>query len=152
MWKNFGRVLKEGATLDFENKDKLLGLFLFESSADPEKLTTFEEYVARMKEDQKAHLLHDRAVTARVEHSPHLEAFKAKGYEVLFLTDPVDEMVVQWVWEFKEKKLKSVVKGIADLGDDRDLADEGEGVFQPDGRAAVEAWMRACARCGCRDG
>ena len=42
LWKNFGRVLKEGATLDFDNKDKLLALFLFESSADPEKLTTFE--------------------------------------------------------------------------------------------------------------
>jgi len=56
-----------------------------------------------------------------VEHSPHLEAFRARGYEVLFLTDPVDEMLVQWVWEYKEKKLKSIVKGVADLGDDRDL-------------------------------
>jgi len=121
LWKNFGRVLKEGATLDFDNKDRLLGLFLFESSADPEKLTTFEEYVGRMKEDQKAIYYMTGPSRRAIEHSPHLEAFKAKGYEVLFLTDPVDEMVVQWVWDFKEKKLKSVVKGIADLGDDRDL-------------------------------
>ena len=121
LWKNFGRVLKEGATLDFENKDKLLGLFLFESSADPEKLTTFEEYVSRMKEEQKAIYYITGPSRRAVEHSPHLEAFKAKGYEVLFLTDPVDEMLVQWVWDYKEKKLKSVVKGVADLGDDKDL-------------------------------
>jgi len=121
LWKNFGRVLKEGATLDFENKDRLLGLFLFESSADPEKLTTFEEYVSRMKEDQKGIYYITGPSRRAVEHSPHLEAFRARGYEVLFLTDPVDEMLVQWVWEYKEKKLKSIVKGVADLGDDRDL-------------------------------
>jgi molecular chaperone HtpG len=122
LWKNFGRVLKEGATQDFENKDKLLGLFLFESSADPEKLTTFEEYLSRMKEEQKAIYYITGPSRRAVEHSPHLEAFKAKGYEVLFLTDPVDEMLVQWVWDYKDKKLKSVVKGVADLGDDKDLA------------------------------
>jgi molecular chaperone HtpG len=122
LWKNFGRVLKEGATLDFDNKDKLLGLFLFESSNDPERLTTFEEYVSRMKEDQKAIYYITGPSRRAVEHSPHLEAFKAKGYEVLLLTDPVDEMLVQWVWDYKEKKLKSVAKGVADLGDDKDLA------------------------------
>jgi molecular chaperone HtpG len=121
LWKNFGRVLKEGTTLDFENKDKLLGLLLFESSGDPEKLTTFEEYLGRMKEEQKAIYYMTGPSRRAIEHSPHLEAFKAKGYEVLFLTDPVDEMLVQFVWDYKDKKLKSVVKGIADLGDDRDL-------------------------------
>jgi molecular chaperone HtpG len=121
LWKNFGRVLKEGATLDFENKDRLLALFLFESSADPEKLTTLEAYVSRMKEDQKAIYYITGPSRRAVEHSPHLEAFRARGYEVLFLTDPVDEMFVQWVWEYKEKKLKSIVKGVADLGDDKDL-------------------------------
>jgi len=121
LWTNFGRVLKEGATLDFDNRDRLLGLFLFESSADPEKLTTFEQYVSRMKEDQKAIYYITGPSRRAVEHSPHLEAFTAKGYEVLFLTDPVDEMLVQWVSDYKEKKLKSVVKGVADLGDDRDL-------------------------------
>ena len=121
-WKNFGRVLKEGATLDLDYKDRLLSLYLFESSADPEKLTTLEEYVSRMREDQKAIYYMTGPSRNAIEHSPHLEAFKAKGYEVLFMTDPVDEMLVQWVWEYKEKKLKSVAKGIADLGDDRDLS------------------------------
>jgi molecular chaperone HtpG len=123
-WKNFGRVLKEGATLDLDYKDRLLSLYLFESSADPEKLTTLEEYVSRMKEDQKAIYYMTGPSRNAIEHSPHLEAFKAKGYEVLFMTDPVDEMLVQWVWEYKEKKLKSVAKGIADLGDDRDLSEK----------------------------
>jgi molecular chaperone HtpG len=59
-----------------------------------------------------------------VENSPHLEAFKAKGYEVLYLVDPVDEVLVQWIPEFQEKKLKSVAKGTADLGDDTDLRDK----------------------------
>jgi molecular chaperone HtpG len=121
LWKNFGRVLKEGASLDFEQKDKLLSLFLFESSAEPEKLTTLESYVSRMKDGQKAIYYITGPSRQAVEHSPHLEAFLAKGYEVLFLTDPVDEMLVQWVWDYKEKKLKSVAKGVADLGDDQDL-------------------------------
>jgi len=121
LWKNFGRVLKEGTTLDFDNKDRLLGLFLFESSVDPEKLTTLEEYVSRMKEGQAAIYYITGPSRRAIEHSPHLEAFQAKGYEVLFLTDPVDEMLVQWVWDYKEKKLKSVAKGVADLGDDKDL-------------------------------
>jgi molecular chaperone HtpG len=122
LWKNFGRVLKEGTTLDFDNKDRLLGLFLFESSADAEKLTTLEEYVSRMKEGQAAIYYITGPSRRAVEHSPHLEAFQAKGYEVLFLTDPVDEMLVQWIWDYKEKKLKSVAKGVADLGDDKDLS------------------------------
>jgi molecular chaperone HtpG len=77
-----------------------------------------------MKEDQKAIYYMTGPSRSAIEHSPHLEAFKAKGYEVLFMTDPVDEMLVQWVWDYKEKKLKSVAKGIADLGDDRDLSEK----------------------------
>lgn len=123
-WKNFGRVIKEGITQDFDAKDKLLSLCLVESTNDPEKLTTLKEYVSRMKEDQKAIYFMTGPSRRSIEHSPHLEAFRAKGYEVLLFTDPVDEMVVQWVSEFEEKKLKSVAKGIADLNDDRDLAKE----------------------------
>lgn len=122
LWKNFGRVLKEGVGQDFDNKDKLLGLCLFESSHDAAKLTTLKDYVARMKEGQKAIYYISGPSRRAIEHSPHLEAFQAKGYEVLLFTDPVDEMLVQWVWEFQEKKLKSVAKGVADLDDDRDLA------------------------------
>jgi molecular chaperone HtpG len=123
-WKQFGRVLKEGASFDFDNKDKLLSLSLFESSADPQKLTTLKEYVAHMKEGQSAIYYITGPSRRAVENSPHLEAFKEKGYEVLYLVDPVDEALVQWVPEFEEKKLKSVAKGTADLGDETDLRDK----------------------------
>ncbi len=123
-FKQFGRVLKEGASFDFDNKDKILSLCMFESSADPQKLTTLKEYVERMKEGQTAIYYITGPSRRAVENSPHLEAFKAKGYEVLYLTDPVDEVLVQWVSEFQEKKLKSVAKGTADLGDDTDLRDK----------------------------
>lgn len=121
-WKNFGKVLKEGITQDFDAKDKLLSLCLFESTNDAEKVTTLKDYVSRMKDDQKAIYYMTGPSRRAIEHSPHLEAFQAKGYEVLLFTDPVDEMMVQMVWEFETKKLKSVAKGIADLDDDRDLA------------------------------
>ena len=124
-WKNFGRVLKEGAGFDFDNKDKLLHLYLFESSNDPEKLTTFADYVSRMKPDQKSIYFLTGPSRRAVENSPHLEAFQAKGYEVLFLVDPVDEILVQWIFEFEGKHLKSVAKGLADIGDDRDLTAKG---------------------------
>ncbi len=120
-WSQFGRVLKEGASFDFDNKDKLLSLALFESSADPKKLTTLQEYVARMKEGQSAIYFITGPSRRAVENSPHLEAFRSKGYEVLYLVDPVDEILVQWVTEYQEKKLKSVAKGAVDLGDDTDL-------------------------------
>jgi molecular chaperone HtpG len=122
LWKNFGRVLKEGIPQDFDTKDRLLKLCLFESTNDAEKLTTLTEYVSRMKDGQKAIYFMTGPSRRAIEHSPHLEAFRAKGYEVMLFTDPVDEMIVQWVTEFEEKKLKSVAKGIADLDDDRDLA------------------------------
>jgi len=125
-WKNFGRVLKEGAGFDFDNKDKLLHLYLFESSNDPEKLTTLADYVSRMKADQKSIYFLTGPSRRAVENSPHLEAFQAKGYEVLFLVDPVDEILVQWIFEFDGKHLKSVAKGLADIGDDRDLTGKGE--------------------------
>jgi molecular chaperone HtpG len=121
-WKNFGRVMKEGASFDFENKDKLLPLYLFESSNDPEKLTTLKEYFGRMKADQKSIYYITGPSRRAVENSPHLEAFKAKGYEVLYLVDPVDELLMQWIPEFEGKRLKSVAKGLVDLEDDRDLS------------------------------
>lgn len=121
-FKNFGRVLKEGGGFDFENKDKLVPLYLFESSNDPEKLTALKDYVSRMKLDQKSIYYITGPSRRAVENSPHLEAFRAKGFEVLYLVDPVDEMLVQWMPDFQEKRLKSVAKGLADLDDDRDLS------------------------------
>jgi molecular chaperone HtpG len=124
LWKQFGRVLKEGASTDFDNKDKLVGLYMFESSADAEKQTTLKDYVARMKSDQSAIYFLTGPSRRAVENSPHLEAFKDKGLEVLYMVDPVDEMFVQWQTEFDGKPLKSIAKGVADLGEEKDLREK----------------------------
>ncbi len=115
-WKHFGKAMKEGLSSDFDNKDKLLPLTLFESSNDPEKLTTLSEYVSRMKEGQEQIFYMTGESRSAVDNSPHLEAFKDKGIEVLYLVDPVDELVVQHLFDFEDKKLKSVGKGTVELG------------------------------------
>jgi molecular chaperone HtpG len=123
-WNQFGRVMKEGASIDFDNKEKLVGLYMFESSADSEKITTLKDYVARMKSDQTAIYYLTGPSRRAVENSPHLEAFREKGFEVLYMVDPVDEMLVQWQGEFEGKPLKSIAKGVADLGEEKDLKEK----------------------------
>ncbi|HZI60811.1 MAG TPA: molecular chaperone HtpG [Pyrinomonadaceae bacterium] len=122
LWKQFGRTLKEGAATDFENKDRIVSLLMFESSNDPDKLTTLKDYVGRMPAEQSDIFYLTGESRTVVENSPHLEAFKAKGYEVLYLVDTVDEWLVQAVNEFDGKKLKSVGKGTVQLGDEAERA------------------------------
>lgn len=139
-WQQFGRVLKEGASEDHDNSSRLLPLFLFQSSHDPSALTTLAEYVGRMKEGQGDIYYLTGESRAVIEHSPHLERLSSRGYEVLYLTDPVDELLVQAVWEFEGHRLRSVAKGNLQLGgaaereeDNRDLAEsakELEPLFQ----------------------
>jgi molecular chaperone HtpG len=119
-WAEFGRAIKEGVSADYENKDRLLELLIFQSSHDPEKLTTLKEYVERMKEGQNEIFYLTGESRAQVESSPHLEAFKEKGYEVLFLVDTVDELLVQSLNEYGGKKLKSVEKGTVNLGSEEE--------------------------------
>ncbi len=116
LWKAFGRVLKEGPSEDHENKEKLAELLLFQSSHDEEKLSPLAEYVSRMKEGQEAIYYLTGATRASIESSPHLEAFRDKGIEVLYLTDAVDELVVESLPEYQGKALKSAGKGTVDLG------------------------------------
>lgn len=123
-WKQFGRVVKEGVNFDFDNKQRLIPLFLFESSGDPEKLTTLKDYVERMKSDQNAIYFITGPSRRAVENSPHIEAFREKGYEVLFMVDPVDEMLAESLPEYEGKKLKSVAKGAADVPELEDLTDK----------------------------
>lgn len=116
-WGQFGRALKEGVASDYDNKDRILKLLLFESSNDPEKLTSLDAYVGRMKTAQdEIYYLTGESRTV-VENSPHLEAFKENGYEVLYLTEPVDELLAQTLMDYEGKKLKSAAKGILKLGD-----------------------------------
>ena len=115
-WNEFGRAMKEGVGFDYENKEKLLPLLLFESSHDPKELTTLKAYVERMKPEQTEVLYLTGESRKVIENSPHLEAPKQKGYEVLYLSDPVDELLVQHLHEFEGKRLKSVTKGKVHLG------------------------------------
>ncbi len=119
-WGEFGRAIKEGASSDHENKERLLELLLFHSSHDAEKLTSLADYVARMQPEQKEVFYLTGESLAQVGTSPHLEAFRAKGIEVLYLIDPVDELLVQTLPEFQGKKLKSIGKGTVALGSEEE--------------------------------
>jgi molecular chaperone HtpG len=120
-WGEFGRALKEGVSSDFDNKERLVSLMLFQSSHDPEALTSLADYAGRMKEGQQEIFYLTGESRAAVENSPHLEAFREKGYEVLYLVDPVDELVVQYLTEFEGRRLKSVGKGTVRLGNDEEV-------------------------------
>jgi molecular chaperone HtpG len=113
----FGAVLKEGLHFDFANKEKLQELVLFESSrTEPGAFVSLKEYTERMPEGQETIYYITGTARPTVENSPHLEAFRKKGYEVLFLLDPVDEWVVQSLTEYGGKKLKAVDRGDVELG------------------------------------
>ncbi|MBL7325020.1 molecular chaperone HtpG, partial [Escherichia coli] len=99
-WTQFGRVLKEGLLSDIDNRETLLGISSFVSTYSEEEPTTLAEYVERMKDGQQQIFYATGETRQQLLKSPHLEAFKAKGYEVLLLTDPVDEVWVGMVPEF----------------------------------------------------
>lgn len=115
-WEQFGRAIKEGVGSDYDNKDRIVSLLLFESSNDSEKLTGLKEYVERMKEGQNDIYYLTGESRSVVENSPHLEAVREKGYEVLYLVEPVDELLVQSLMDYEGKKLKSLGKGTVRLG------------------------------------
>jgi molecular chaperone HtpG len=126
-WTQFGRVFKEGLLSDAENRDTILGLASFASTFSDDLPTTLSGYVGRMKDDQEQIYYATGESRQLLERSPHLEAFKAKGYEVLLLTDPVDEVWVESVPEFEGKALQSVAKGEVDLGaSDDEKAEQGD--------------------------
>ncbi|MDR2591370.1 MAG: molecular chaperone HtpG [Chitinispirillales bacterium] len=120
-WKSFGVVLKEGLYNDYENREKLLELARFQSSmGDGEGDTvSLKQYVSRMREDQKDIYYITAESRGVAEKSPHLEIFRAKSIEVLYLVDPVDEWIIGMggIGEYGGKQLKSVTKGDLDLGD-----------------------------------
>jgi molecular chaperone HtpG len=117
-WKNFGPVLKEGLHTDFENKENLLELIRFKSSmGESDDLVSLKQYVSRMREDQKDIYYITGESLDIVKKSPHLEVFRDKSIEVLYLTDPIDEWIVGDIYNFDGKQLKSVAKGDLDLGE-----------------------------------
>lgn len=114
LWSQFGVVLKEGMYEDADNREKLLAISRFHSS-EMDGLTGLSDYVSRMKEGQdEIYYLSADTITS-AEMSPHLEGFKARGIEVLYLTDPVDEFWLPLVPEFEGKSFASITKGGVDI-------------------------------------
>jgi len=109
-WAEFGAVMKEGLLGFEEGAERVLELVMAPSTYVPAGLTSLGDYVARMKEGQEAIYYMTGPSTAAVERSPQLEAFRDKGYEVLFFTDPVDELWLRLPREFDGKKLASAAQ------------------------------------------
>ncbi len=112
--ENFGAVLKEGIYEDRENQSEILPLARFRSTAG-DALTSLDEYVARMKPGQEAIYTIAGENLDALKRSPQLEGFRARGIEVLLLTDPVDEFWMPALGKYQEKEFKSVTRGSADL-------------------------------------
>ncbi|MCB9506982.1 MAG: molecular chaperone HtpG [Myxococcales bacterium] len=131
LWNNFGRVLKEGLYFEPEHRDRLSKLLRFASSHHPTEQTSLQQYVERMKDGQPAIYYALGASRATVEGGPHTEALRSRGYEVLFLTDPIDQWAISNLEKFDDKPLVSVASADLDLDaaasdDDREKAREAD--------------------------
>lgn len=117
-YKAFSRFLKEGVAVDDRHRAALSKLLRFESSfTEPGVLTGFDEYVSRAKDGQKDIYYLVAPSRSAIEAGPYLEAFKARGLEVIYLFEPIDEYVVSSLHEVDDKRLVSAASDDLDLGD-----------------------------------
>ncbi|HHW7507908.1 TPA: molecular chaperone HtpG [Mannheimia haemolytica] len=139
-WQAFGVVLKEGVGEDFANKQQVAGLLRFASTQrdDSEQAVSFADYIARMKEGQKAIYFLTADSYQAAKNSPHLELFHKKGIEVLLLSDRIDEWLVSHLTEFDGKPLQSITKSDLDLGE---LADKQEEESQKAQQAEFSSFL-----------
>ncbi len=127
-YKKFDRFFKEGIATDYPNRDALAKLLRFESSlTEPAAVCGFADYVSRAKDGQESIYYLVGGSREQVESSPYIEAFKARGLEVIYFTDAVDEYVVESLGEFDGKKLVSIRHGGVDL---EDHAPEGDALSE----------------------
>ncbi len=120
-FQQFGRILKEGIHADFENHDKLKDLLLYPSTAtDDTTLVSLRDYVDRMPAGQEEIYYLTAENLEAAQHSPHLEAFASRNYEVLFFADPVDEWVADRLTDYDGKKLRAIDRGDIELGDEKE--------------------------------
>jgi len=142
-WGQFGKVLKEGLMRDFDNQETLLQISSFASTHSDDELTTLADYVERMKDGQQQIFYATGESRQQILNSPHLEAFKAKGYEVLLLTDTVDEIWLGSVTEFAGQPLQSVAKGEVDLDTEEEkTAHEAERKEREKDFAELLSWLK----------
>jgi len=137
-WANFGAVLKEGLYEDHENRDKILEIVRFNSTAS-DKLISLAEYVERMKKGQTEIYYISGEGLDLVKASPQLEGFKARGIEVLLMTDPVDEFWLPMVGQFDEKPFTSATSGGVDLSKFKNVKDKKENDDKNEAKKADDA-------------
>jgi molecular chaperone HtpG len=114
-YQEMGTILKEGIVQDGRNREQIAELLLLPSSkTEPGKFTTLAQYVESMPVSQKEIWYLTGESRMAVEHSPHLESFKAQGQEVLFMVEPIDEFMMQSLTEYKDKTFKAINKGKLD--------------------------------------
>ncbi|WP_432058089.1 molecular chaperone HtpG [Streptomyces sp. bgisy022] len=144
-WREFGAVLKEGLVTDSDNRDAILSVCSFASTHQGEDgvgPVSLRSYVERMRDGQDAIYYITGESRQSIDNSPHMEAFRERGIEVLLLTDPVDEVWTDAVGEFDGKPLRSITKGEIDLGGSEEEKSEGEREKQAEEYAGLLAWMR----------
>ena len=125
-WESFGRFVKIGIIDDAANRPALAKLLRFRSSASGEGVTSLADYVGRMKEGQKDIYFLVTVGNAAADSAPFVEALTRKGYEVLYLTEPVDELVALNLQEYEGKKFTDVTREDLDLGESEEDKKEGE--------------------------
>lgn len=125
-WSNFGKVFKEGLVNDQDNFQAVLKASVFASTHAETEPTTLAGYVERCGADQDVIYYMTGETRQQIERSPHLEGFRAKGIEVLLLSDPVDELWTSQMPEYEGKSFVSVARGEAALDDDEESADDSE--------------------------
>ncbi len=138
LWKEYGKVLKEGLVEDADNKDAIAKLVRFSSTHNDEESQTvsLDDYIARMPEKQKAIYYVTADSHQSAKSSPHLEIFRKNDIEVLLLSDPVDEWVVGHLTTYEEKSLQSIARGDLDIDDlkgeeNQEETDKQKEVMQP---------------------
>jgi molecular chaperone HtpG len=143
-WQEYSRVIKEGLAMDPTAKEEVLPLFRYQSSTSKGKLTSLDEYVARMPEGQEEIYYvvgDDASVVAR---SPHLDPFKARNLEVLFWVDPLDPFVAPMLTEYKDKPLRNIDNAGLELPE---VETETEAEDQPPSALPEADFNRFVGRC-----